>query len=57
MVADSWIRKAVLALDAATYACFAVSTVTDGAAAANTYVIGILLIGLTLLGFAVAGRR
>lgn len=57
MVADSWAWKAALLMDAATYVCFAISTVARGSLAANTYVIGILFIGLTWIGFATARRR
>jgi hypothetical protein len=57
LVTGSWIRKAVLVLDTAIFACFAISTTSHGVLAADTYGIGMLLIVLSWVGFAVAGRR
>lgn len=57
MVADSWALKAALVADAATFVCFAISTVAHGPMAANTYVIGILFIGVTWIGLVTAKTR
>jgi tetratricopeptide (TPR) repeat protein len=57
MVADSWIRKAVLVLDAAIFACFAISTTGQGVPAADAYGIGMLLVVLSWCGFVATRRR